>query len=54
MGPIQIHMEANDLTVKKVKCQYATILATLVYPRSLMICAKNQLQGILSSGEVEF
>ena len=25
MGPIQIHTEANHLTVKKVKCQYATI-----------------------------
>ena len=40
---------------KKVKCQRATIiLPILVDLLSLVICAKIQPQGILSSGEEDF
>ena len=54
MGPIQMHREANDLTVKKVIRQSTTIiLAALVDLPSPTICAKIQ-QGILSSGVGDF
>ena len=50
--PIQKHREANDLAVKKVKCQRTTnLITTLVDLLSLMILAKIQPQGILGYGE---
>ena len=53
--PIQMHREANDLAVKKVKCQYTTfILAIFVDLPSPMTYAKIQPPGILGSGEEDF
>ena len=49
--PIQMHREANDLAVKKVKRQRTTILlAIMVDLPTPMIPAKVQPQGILGSG----
>ena len=50
-----MHREANDLAIKKVKCQcMIIILAILVDPPFPMIYAKIQPQGILGSGEENF
>ena len=55
MGLIQMHREANDLAVKKIKRQRTTILlAILVDLPSPMIRAKIQPQDILGSGEEDF
>ena len=56
MGPIQMHREANLTCRKKmVKRQRMIIISpTLVDLSSLMICAKLQHKGILSSREEDF